>query len=273
MSKANSINIGLIQMSSSSVVEENLKQAEQLIKASARDGAQMVVLPETFALMEKYNGQKLDFVEVHLEGPIQQWMQRVAKENNVWLIGGTIAVASDIETRPFARCYVYDAQGKVVTHYDKIHMFDVAVKDDEVYSESDNTLAGNDIKAFDFKGIKFGLSVCYDLRFPELYREYQKDNVDVILAPSAFTLKTGEVHWQLLLQARAVENLCFVAASNQTGEHDNKRKTYGHSMFIGPWGDALNSMGQQVGYVNQQLNIEQIEKIKKRFPVHTHRRL
>jgi len=267
------INIGLIQMSSSSVVEDNLQRAETLIRASANDGAEMVVLPETFALMEKYNGQKLSFVEKHGEGPIQDWMRRVAKENKVAVVGGTIAIESGIEERPFARCYVYDAQGKSMTHYDKIHMFDVAVKDDEVYSESDNTLAGGEVETFDMNGINFGLSVCYDLRFPELYRMYQESAVDVILAPSAFTLKTGEVHWQLLLQARAVENLCFVVASNQTGEHDNKRKTYGHSMFVGPWGDVLGAMGSEEGYINHNLNIEQIDKIKKRFPVHTHRRL
>ncbi|GAA4362963.1 carbon-nitrogen hydrolase family protein [Kangiella marina] len=273
MSDKRSITIGLIQMSSSSCVEDNLKQAEALIKDSVADGAEMVILPETFALMEKYNGQKLDFVEQHLEGPIQHWMQRVAKDNNVMIVGGTIAIASGLEKRPVARCYVYDKQGDLITFYDKIHMFDVAVKEDEVYSESDNTLAGDDIKTFEYNGITFGLSVCYDLRFPELYREYQKLGVDVILAPSAFTLKTGEVHWQLLLQARAVENLAFVAASNQTGEHDNKRKTYGHSMFVGPWGDVLGAMGSDVGFINRQLNIAQIESIQKRFPVHTHRKL
>ena len=116
-------------------------------------------------------------------------------------------------------------------------------------------------ETFDMNGINFGLSVCYDLRFPELYRMYQESAVDVILAPSAFTLKTGEVHWQLLLQARAVENLCFVVASNQTGEHDNKRKTYGHSMFVGPWGAVLGAMGSEEGYINHSLNIEQINKI------------
>lgn len=267
------ITIGLIQLSSSSVVEDNLQQAEKLIKASAADGADMVVLPETFALMEKYNGQKLDFIEQHLDGPIQGWMQRVAKENQVAIIGGTIAVASGVDDRPFARCYVYDKQGELVTYYDKIHMFDVAVKADEVYSESNNTLAGDETKVFELMGVTFGLSVCYDLRFPELYRLYQLQGVQIILAPSAFTQKTGEVHWQLLLQARAVENLCFVAASNQTGEHDNKRKTFGHSMFIGPWGDVLGSMSQQEGFINRAIDIEHIEKIKKRFPVHTHRRL
>lgn len=268
-----SINIGLIQMSSSSEVEANLTTAEKLIKASSDDGAEMVILPETFALMEKYNGQKLDFVEEHLEGPIQSWMQRVARENKVAVVGGTIAVKSDISDRPYARCYVFDDKGQLITHYDKIHMFDVAVKKDEVYSESDNTLAGDKANTFDYKGVKFGLSVCYDLRFPELYRQYQEAGVDIILAPSAFTLKTGEVHWQLLLQARAVENLCFVAASNQTGLHDNKRHTYGHSMFVGPWGDVLGELNDKEGYINQSLEIEQIEKIKQRFPVHTHRRL
>ncbi|GAA0200652.1 carbon-nitrogen hydrolase family protein [Kangiella japonica] len=268
-----SINIGLIQMSSSSVVEDNLKKAEKLIAQSVSDGAEMVVLPETFALMEKYNGQKLDFVEPHLEGPIQSWMQRVAKEYRVALVGGTIAIQSSVADRPFARCYVWDEQGELITYYDKIHMFDVAVKDDEVYSESDNTLAGYQTRSFDYRGIKFGLSVCYDLRFPELYRKYQAESVNVILAPSAFTLKTGEVHWQLLLQARAVENLCFMVAANQTGVHDNKRKTFGHSMFVGPWADVLGALGDEEGYINQTLEIGQIDTIKKRFPVHTHRRL
>ena len=268
-----SITLGLIQMSSSSNIRENLNVAEALIRSSVKDGAEMVVLPETFALMEKYNGQKLDFVEKHGDGPIQNWMSRVAKDNQVCLVGGTIAIQSQQAERPFARCYVYNEQGQEVTYYDKIHMFDVAVKADEVYSESDNTLAGDQIKTFEYKDIKFGMSVCYDLRFPELYRQYQTEGVDIVLAPSAFTLKTGEVHWQLLLQARAVENLCFVAASNQTGLHDNKRKTYGHSMFVGPWGDVLTALDDAVGYVNYSIDTAQIDNIKKRFPVHTHRRL
>jgi len=270
---ARTINVGLIQMSSSSVVEDNLEVAEALIKDSASAGADMVVLPETFALMEKYNGQKLDFVEEHQSGSIQRWMARVAKEQSVALVGGTIAIKSDVAERPFARCYVYDDKGQILTYYDKIHMFDVAVNDDEVYSESDNTLAGDSLKTFEFKGIRFGLSVCYDLRFPELYREYQRNNVEVILAPSAFTLKTGQVHWQLLLQARAVENLCFTVAANQTGLHDNNRRTYGHSMFIGPWGDVLAAADDKVGFINYTLDIETISTIKKRFPVHTHRKL
>lgn len=267
------INIALIQMSSSSVIDDNLKVAEALIKDAASAGAEMVVLPETFALMEKYNGQKLDFVEEHQSGNIQSWMARVAKEQSVALVGGTIAIRSNVAERPFARCYVFDDNGQMLTYYDKIHMFDVAVNDDEVYSESDNTLAGESLQAFEFKGIRFGLSVCYDLRFPELYREYQRDNVEVILAPSAFTLKTGQVHWQLLLQARAVENLCFTVAANQTGLHDNNRRTYGHSMFIGPWGDVLAAMDDKVDFINYTLDIETINTIKKRFPVHTHRKL
>ncbi|AOE50512.1 carbon-nitrogen hydrolase family protein [Kangiella sediminilitoris] len=273
MSDSKRIKIGLIQLSSSSDIDENLKAAEKLIKDSVSDGAEMVVLPETFALMEKYNGQKLDFVEPPGQGKIQDWMKRVAKENQVALVGGTIAVESEIKERPYARCYVYAPDGSVITHYDKIHMFDVAVKDDEVYSESANTLAGYETKTFEFKDIKFGLSVCYDLRFPEVYRLYQKQNVEVILAPSAFTLQTGKVHWNLLLQARAVENLCFVVAPNQTGLHDNKRKTYGHSLFVGPWGDVLAEMDNQVGYINHEIDTQQINAIKKRFPVHTHRKL
>jgi len=267
------ITIGLIQMSSSSVIDDNLKVAEALIQKSVEDGAEMVVLPETFALMEKYSGQKLDFVEDDGKGRIQSWMSRVAAENRVAIVGGTIAIKSDIENRPFARCYVYNDEGKVLTYYDKIHMFDVAVKDDEVYSESANTLAGETTQVFDYQGIKFGMSVCYDLRFPELYRLYQEHDVDVVLAPSAFTLKTGEVHWKLLLQARAVENICYVAASNQAGQHDNNRKTYGHSMFVGPWGKVLSSLEQGVGYLNYRIDKASREAIKKRFPVHTHRKL
>lgn len=260
-------------MTSSSKIEENLSVAEELIISATSDGAEMVVLPETFALLEKYNGQKLEFVEKHGTGAIQSWMSRVAKENKVALVGGTIAIDSGESERPYARCYVYDDTGQRITYYDKIHMFDVAVEADEVYSESDNTLAGDNIKTFEYRGMKFGMSVCYDLRFPELYRLYQRNNVDVILAPSAFTLKTGEVHWKLLLQARAVENLCFVAASNQTGVHDNNRRTYGHSMFVGPWGKVLAEMDDRVGYINCLLDSETIQKIKQRFPVHTHRKL
>ncbi|GGF06410.1 nitrilase [Kangiella profundi] len=265
--------VGLVQMTSSSRIEDNLERAEAIIEQLVEQGAEVIVLPESFALMEKYNGQKLEHLEQHGNGLIQSWMSSIARKQKVLLVGGTIAIQSDIESRPYARCYIYDEQGIELTHYDKIHMFDVSVKEGESYSESANTLAGERPVVFEWNNIKFGCSVCYDLRFPELYRYYQTHNVDVILAPSAFTLATGKVHWKLLLQARAVENLAFVVAPNQTGTHDNQRKTYGHSMTVDPWGAIVGELAEQQGGLLCNLDLSKIETIKEKFPVHQHRKL
>jgi len=149
----------------------------------------------------------------------------------------------------------------------------VSVKEGESYSESANTLPGEKPVVFEWHGIKFGCSVCYDLRFPELYRHYQTQQVEVILAPSAFTLATGKVHWKLLLQARAVENLAFVVAPNQTGTHDNQRKTYGHSMTVDPWGAIVGALDEQEVGLLCKLDLSIIDSIKAKFPVHQHRKL
>lgn len=265
--------VGLVQITSSSSIEDNLNRSEEIIEQLVRQGAQAIVLPESFALMEKYNGQKLEYLEQHGNGPIQSWMSEIAKKHQVLLVGGTIAIQSNIENRPYARCYIYSEDGNELTHYDKIHMFDVSVKEGESYSESANTLAGERPVVFEWNNIKFGCSVCYDLRFPELYRYYQTHNVDVILAPSAFTLATGKVHWKLLLQARAVENLAFVVAPNQTGTHDNQRKTYGHSMTVDPWGAIVGELAEKQGGLLCNLDLSKIESIKEKFPVHQHRKL
>lgn len=265
--------VGLVQMTSSSRIEENLKKAEQLIEQAVKQGAQVIVLPESFALMEKYNGQKLEYLEQHGKGKIQDWMSAIAKRFKVLLVGGTIAIESNIEKRPYARCYIYNEQGNELTYYDKIHMFDVSVREGESYSESANTLAGNNPVVFEWQGFTFGCSVCYDLRFPELYRHYQLQHVEVILAPSAFTLATGKVHWKLLLQARAVENLAFVLGPNQTGTHDNQRKTYGHSMIVDPWSDVVGELSDEEDVLVRALDIARIEAIKAKFPVHQHRKL
>lgn len=267
------LTVGLVQMTSSSQIDDNLSRAEKIIEQLVEQGAKAIVLPESFALMEKYNGQKLEHLETDGDGNIQRWMSATARHFNLLLIGGTIAVESDIENRPYARCYVYDETGKKLTHYDKIHLFDVSVKEGESYSESTNTLAGSEPVVFEWHGINFGCSVCYDLRFPELYRHYQSHNVEVILAPSAFTLATGKVHWKLLLQARAVENLAFVVAPNQTGTHDNQRKTYGHSMAVGPWGGIIGELDDQEGGLLCTLDLSTADSIKAKFPVHQHRKL
>lgn len=265
--------VGLVQMTSSSRVEDNLRRAQAIIEQLVEQGAQVIVLPESFALMEKYNGQKLEYLEQHGNGPIQNWMSALASKHQVLLVGGTIAIESPIENRPYARCYIYNEAGVEITHYDKIHLFDVSVKEGESYSESANTLAGEKPLVFEWHDIKFGCSVCYDLRFPELYRHYQTQQVEVILAPSAFTLATGKVHWKLLLQARAVENLAFVVAPNQTGTHDNQRKTYGHSMTVDPWGGIVAELAEQETGLICELDLSSIDSIKAKFPVHQHRKL
>jgi nitrilase len=206
-------------------------------------------------------------------GPIQEFLGEAARRHDLWLVGGTIPLASAESERPYAACCIWDDRGRRVGRYDKIHMFDVRVPDSsEAYRESQRTMPGRDPLTLDTPFGKLGIAVCYDLRFPELFRAMQDREASLIALPAAFTQRTGEAHWHTLLRARAIENLCYVVAAAQTGEHPGGRRTYGHSMIIGPWGEVLAEAEEGPGMVSATLDTDYLRKLRTQFPVLSHRR-
>ena len=261
-----------IQMASSPTISVNLQEAEKLIAEAAKAGAKLVALPENFALMGNHETDKLKAKEVDGSGPIQDFLATVAKKYAVWVVGGTIPMATDESNKVRAACLIYNDQGERVGRYDKVHLFDVNVPGtQEVYRESDSIEPGTEPLVFDTPFGRLGVAVCYDLRFPEFFRKMSVQGVDILVVPSAFTAETGAAHWEVLLRARAVENLCYVIAPNQGGLHINGRKTFGHSMIIDPWGIVLDCYKTGSGYVLAEIDPERLEKVRGAFPVLNHR--
>lgn len=263
-----------IQMASGLSVSSNLLEAEKLITEAAKAGAKLVALPENFALMGETEFDKIKHKEVDGEGPIQAFLSNTAKKLGVWLVAGTIPLAAEDENKVIAACLVFNGQGERVARYDKIHLFDVSVPDtDEEYRESDTIAKGQSELVIDSPFGKLGVAVCYDLRFPELFRKMAQKGLDVLIIPSAFTAETGAAHWEVLLRARAIENLCYVVAPNQGGFHLNGRKTYGHSMIIDPWGVVLDCYKTGSGFVIADIEPERIKKVRASFPALQHRQI
>jgi len=249
-----------IQMASGPQVSANLLEAEKLIAEAAKAGAKLVALPENFAIMGMHELDKVKVREPDGSGPIQDFLSGVAKKHAVWVVGGTIPLAANDPNKVRATCLIYDDQGKRVTRYDKIHLFDVSVPDtSEEYRESDSVEAGEESCVIDTPFGKLGIAVCYDLRFPEFFRPMSLRNLDIIVIPSAFTAKTGAAHWEVLLRARAIENLCYVIAPNQGGFHMNGRQTHGHSMIIDPWGVVLDCYKTGAGFVCGDIDKSRLE--------------
>jgi nitrilase len=259
-------------MTSSPTISVNLQEAEKLIAAAATAGAKLVALPENFALMGNHEADKLKAKEVDGSGPIQDFLATIAKKYAVWVVGGTIPMATDDSNKVRAACLIYNDQGERVGRYDKVHLFDVNVPGtQEVYRESDSIEPGTEPQIFHTPFGRLGVAVCYDLRFPEFFRKMSVQGVDILVVPSAFTAETGAAHWEVLLRARAVENLCYVIAPNQGGLHSNGRKTFGHSMMIDPWGIVLDCYKTGSGYVMAEIDPERLEKVRGAFPVLNHR--
>ena len=265
----------IIQMVSTPRVEDNLRIAGDLIRDSAGEGAEFILLPENFPLISDDETDKLKIAEPYKKGPIQDFLSEQAKSHGIWLMGGTIPLQSDEVSRVFNSCLCYDPQGGVVARYDKIHLFDVSIEDkeNESYIESGTIMPGSEMVVAQTDFARIGMSVCYDLRFPELYRHLLENKIDLITVPSAFTYSTGKRHWEILLKARAVENLCYVMASNQGGQNTDKRRTWGHSMIISPWGDILASVASGPGFAVADLDFNYQEKLRKSFPALQHKKL
>lgn len=263
-----------IQMASSPNVSANLMEAARLVGKAAEAGAKLVVLPENFALMGQHDTDKLAHAEAEGSGPIQDALARMAAQNGVWLVGGTMPIAGKASGKVRAACLVLNEQGKTVARYDKIHLFDVNVPgSEEQYRESETIEAGEAALLLDTPFGRLGVAICYDLRFPELFRYMAAQGMDLLAVPAAFTAKTGAAHWELLIRARAVENLCYVVASNQGGFHINGRETFGHSMVVGPWGETLSCLPSGAGMACAEIDLERMGKVRRAFPVLEHRRL
>ena len=264
--------IAALQMASGPQLQANLMEAGRLIKEAAAQGAGMVVLPETFVLMGKQEQERLAIAETAGDGPIQQFLQQQAQKYKIWIVAGTIPIRSDDPDHAYATSFLYNAQGEVVARYDKIHLFDAMVGENrDTYTESAATKPGTQPVVVDTPFGRLGMSVCYDLRFPELYRRLSEAGAQILVVPAAFTDITGKAHWEVLLRARAIENLCYVVAAAQGGYHVNGRTTYGHSMVVDYWGNILNMREKGAGIVTASLDLASLEQQRKTFPVLSHR--
>jgi nitrilase len=268
------LNIASIQMVSTPSVIENLETASRLISAAANAGAQVAVLPEYFCLMGLKDTDKVNARERYQSGPIQEQLSAIAKENNVYLIAGTIPLEASNPQKVLNTTLVFDPHGQSIGRYDKIHLFGFQTKT-ERYQESETIEAGNEpglLKiAIGGQEWVFGLSICYDLRFPELYRALGQ--VDCHVIPAAFTYTTGKDHWEILLRARAIENQCYVLASAQGGTHLNQRRTWGHSMLIDPWGEVLADLPEGEGFISGVLCKDKLNDVRSKLPALVHRKL
>jgi predicted amidohydrolase len=267
-------NVACIQMASGPNVGANLLEAERLINQAVRQEAGLVVLPENFAIMGKSERDKIDVREVEGDGPIQEFLAEQARRHGIWLVGGTVPLAASDPGKIRAACMVYDDTGQQVARYDKIHLFDVDLVDsDEQYTESETIEPGDRVVVLDSPLGRIGLAVCYDLRFPELFRQQLDAGMEVLVLPAAFTAITGRAHWEVLVRARAIENLCYVVAAGQGGYHLNGRETHGHSMIVDPWGIVLNSLARGPGVVSATIDLGRLESARRNFPSIEHRRL
>jgi nitrilase len=260
-----------IQMVTSDRVDTNLARADALLAEAARRGARLAVLPEYFCLMAGAGPDRPDAREPAGSGPIQDFLADAARRHGLWLVGGSMPLVSPDPERVYNTSLVFDPQGSLQVRYDKRHLF-AFQRGQERYAESDTIAPGAATAAFDCEGLRIGLSICYDLRFPEHYRALSHPApCDAFMVPAAFTYTTGEKHWELLLRARAVENLAYVIASAQGGRHVNGRRTWGHSMIVDPWGEVLAMQSEGEGVVIAAIERARIAEHRAMLPALAHR--
>jgi predicted amidohydrolase len=268
------LDIASIQMVSTPNLSENLEVAARLTKAAAECGAQIAVLPEYFCLMGLKDTDKVNVREAVGFGPIQERLAAIAQENNIYLVAGTIPLEAKEPNKVLNTSLVFNPQGKQIARYDKIHLFGFQTKT-ERYEESETITAGSKPGQFiihvDSVDWHFGLSICYDLRFPELYRSLGE--IDCHIIPAAFTYTTGKDHWEILLRARAIENQCYVLSSAQGGIHLNQRRTWGESMLIDPWGKVLSMLPEGEGFITGKISKDKLKEVRSKLPALKHRKL
>ena len=260
--------VAAIQMISTTRVEENLRTAGTLIAEAVAQGAQLVALPEYFPIMGRRDADKIAVREADGNGPIQDFLAETACKHGVWVVGGSMPLVASVEDKVLNTCLVFNPQGARVARYDKIHLFGFQ-KGEERYNESATIEPGRRPVTFDTPFGRVGLSICYDLRFPELFRALGE--IDLLVLPAAFTEVTGRAHWEILLRARAIENQCYVLAIGQGGVHENRRETHGNSMLIDPWGEVVARRDKGEGVVIGELDHARIAEVRGSLPALTHR--
>jgi deaminated glutathione amidase len=273
------VTVAAVQMVSEKSLANNLNKAADLLTEARLRGAQCAVLPENFALFGQAGSALQGLRESRGEGEILSFLAEQARANELWVVGGTIPLGCNQlgiwaqEHKSFASCCVFAPTGDLVSRYDKIHLFDAGVQDAVgSYQESAQFDPGSEPGVFDGPGGRWGLAVCYDLRFPEYFRLLSKADCHLLAVPSAFVYATGQVHWEVLLRARAIENQSFVVAANQGGHHGCNRRTWGHSMIINPWGDVLAVLPEGEGVVTARLDLSELTALRSRMPVLSHRK-
>ncbi|HBN14106.1 carbon-nitrogen hydrolase family protein [Pseudohongiella sp. SYSU M77423] len=276
--------VAAIQMVSGGDIQKNVRDAERLIDQAAGRGAALIVLPENFAVLDGGPLARFAEREGDYDALLQGMLSRKAREHGVYLVGGTVPlitrpapegvepeVLSDGRVRPAS--LLFDPDGRLMARYDKIHLFDVEVSDRQArYAESDSFEPGDQVVVAETPVARLGLTICYDLRFPELYRELFNEQVELITVPAAFTKVTGQAHWEVLLRARAIENQCYVIGAGQGGVHNETRETFGHSMIIDPWGRVLDTLPGGEGVVSAALDLDQLHELRRKMPIRDHRK-
>jgi nitrilase len=268
--------VAAIQMNSGADLDANLDLVDQLLAGAAADGCTLAVLPENFALMPERGRDKAKIAEEPGAGPIQSFLASASKRHGLWVVGGSMPLVSPEigAERVYGACPVYDDKGDAQAIYRKIHLFDVDLVDNqESYRESRSMYPGDEVTSVDTPCGRIGLTICYDLRFPELFRQLVDAGATVFTVPAAFTRVTGEAHWHTLLRARAIENLAYVIAPGQYGVHPDQRSTYGHSLIVDPWGKILAEASDENCFVAADLDPDLVAKLRGEFPALTNRRL
>jgi nitrilase len=269
-SQQSAFKVAAIQMASGPNVAGNLNEAHRLIENAVQQGAKLIVLPEFFAIMGMNEADKYVVREQPNSGQIQTFLSEIARKNKIWLVGGSIPMSADAPNKVRNSCLVYNELGELVARYDKIHLFNLELGNEQ-YHEAATIEAGNQVVVIDSPFGRIGLAICYDLRFPELFRAMK--DVDIIVLPAAFTSTTGKVHWEALVRARAIENLSYFIAAAQGGYHVNGRETHGHSMIVDPWGRVLDELSRGSGVVIAEVNRGYQASLRSSLPALSHRTL
>lgn len=264
------IKVAALQMVSTPDPQQNQTTARRWVREAAAAGARLVVLPEYWAILGRHEQDKLALAERPGDGPLQQFMASLARDNGIWLLGGTIPLVSGEPGKVLNSLLAYGPDGALAARYDKIHLFGFS-RGEESFDESRTIVPGNEVGVLETPFARIGLSICYDLRFPELYRAMGR--CDLLVVPAAFTYTTGRAHWEILLRARAIENQCYVLAAAQGGRHLNGRRTWGHSMLVDPWGEVRADLAEGEGLVTGEIERSLIEGVRSSLPALSHRKL
>jgi deaminated glutathione amidase len=266
--------VAAIQMTSGHIVADNLTAAAELLTEAKDAGADIACLPENFCFIGLKDADKLAIAEADGNGPVQQFLSDTARRLKMWILGGTVVLRGDTPTRVANSSLLIDEAGKRVARYDKIHLFDVTIPGrNEQYRESSHVMPGREPVLADTPVGRLGLSVCYDMRFPELYRELVAQGAEWLAMPAAFTVPTGRAHWETLLRARAIENLCYVVAPAQSGMHSSGRETYGDSLIVDYWGQVLSRLAKGTGVITADIDLGKQAESRVRFPALANRQL